>query len=918
MAANLLLPAIKALGSSSMKKAVTGVAKDKAKNFVTGKKRSSRRGALVKSEGGSKKQTRVGSVSSTTPMVGRYKVETVTDKPDNVGKPSKVSYDTINNQLDSIIGLTNVLKKTSAAKIKNAENRRKAERKASEKSKKRQRESLLEKGAGKALGVAGNLLGRSTGGFDPLRFLAMIFLGNLVKWFNEEGSKISAFLRTGLALMNNAGKLIKAGLKTLGRAFRGSLKLIGKVPRIIGKLGRGIGKTILGVGRRLGRALSSIGRGLKNYIGRVLGRLRIPGFRPRPSSSKPPKPDGQRLTLTGSGAGLGTAAQQRGRSATAGFRSPGRYRAPGEALAGGTFRSQQTRAQLTGPQSTAVPGSLRSRFRQFSASAETGTLFGGKGARFQRGANRFLKMLFGITKPQDVKKLKDASPVLKKGSNFMKGARIPVVGPMIVFALTALDPNPETGGIGRAAFKAIGTGLGEFLGFGIPIPILGPIIGGLVGEVMGDAAYELIVKKSPAKAGQKIMDAVTATANFFGPIMEWGKGVVTRFFDSLPKVNVFGQEFLNPFGFTEVPKALMNAFFGKDQKKGEVKQLTGQSKQISEGSYYHQPGVGYFRVGGAGEYLGATEEEARAKLGLSPTTNINPNVSASSPEGYVSSLMPQSKASAFYKAMGINEQMWKTYKDTIASIETSGYSLADSYKAIGGSGDAYDGRYQMGRLARMDAAQALGIPTPSREELRNNAQLQEDMFLAYTYKNYTYMSGASSQFDSASNVQKLQYLGYAHNQGHAFATDWLKTGVISSVDGFGTKGTKFTDKLAKTLKPYLSGSTPKVVTDGGARPVTPQNQDQSESVAPSSSTPAQIKPSTQSQKQMSSGISGISRQLPYEETGGTTVVMAPGSNRGGGVMGGGRRAGTPVIMGSGDVVNSYYKSQLLGFLYKQG
>ena len=46
--------------------------------------------------------------------------------------------------------------------------------------------------------------------------------------------------------------------------------------------------------------------------------------------------------------------------------------------------------------------------------------------------------------------------------------------------------------------------------------------------------------------------------------------------------------------------------------------------------------------------------------------------------------------------------------------------------------------------------------------------------------------------------------------------------------------------------------------------------------------------------------------------------MAPGSNRGGGVMGGGRRAGTPVIMGSGDVVNSYYKSQLLGFLYKQG
>lgn len=875
MAANLLLPAIKALGSSSMKKAVTGVAKDKAKNFVTGKKRSGRRGALVKSEGGSKKQTRVGSVSSTTPMVGRYKVETVTDKPDNVGKPSKVSYDTINNQLDSIIGLTNVLKKTSAAKIKNAENRRKAERKASEKSKKRQRESLLEKGAGKALGMAGNLLGRSTGGFDPLRFLAMIFLGNLVKWFNEEGSKISAFLRTGLALMNNAGKLIKAGLKTLGGAFRGSLKLIGKLPGAILRLGKGVGKTLLNVGKRLGKAFISIGRRLFKFIRGLLGKLKIPGLPRLPRGGPTPKgptPKGRVPT-------------PKGRVPTPKALPPGNKRVTPRA---GNPRLQQP--PTTSPQAPKVkPKPLTS-------------------------VNKFLKKLFGITKPQEVESLRKAAPTLKKGSNFMKGARIPVVGPMIVFALNALDPDIS---LGEAAFKAVGTGLGEFLGFAIPIPVLGPIIGGLVGEVMGAAAYSLIVEKNPAKAGQKIMDAVTATGKFFGPILDWGKGVVVKFFDSLPKIKLpfGGPEVINPLAlvppmlFTDVPKALMNAFFGKPTEKGEVKKVESEpERMMTEQEYYNA------RV----EDHGLPDTYEQYKSQFTGSTSPSSNLSASSPQGYSSSLMPQSKASAFYKAMGINEQMWKTYKDTIASIETSGYSLADSYKAIGGSGDAYDGRYQMGRLARMDAAQALGIPTPSREELRNNAQLQEDMFLAYTYKNYTYMSGASAQFDSASNVQKLQYLGYAHNQGHAFATDWLKTGVISSVDGFGTKGTKFTDKLAKTLKPYLSGSTPKVVTDGEARPVTPQNQDQSESVAPSSSTPAQIKPSTQSQKQMSSGISGISRQLPYEETGGTTVVMAPGSNRGGGVMGGGRRAGTPVIMGSGDVVNSYYKSQLLGFLYKQG
>ena len=85
-----------------------------------------------------------------------------------------------------------------------------------------------------------------------------------------------------------------------------------------------------------------------------------------------------------------------------------------------------------------------------------------------------MKKLFGINKPQQIQNLRRAAPTLAKGSSFMKGARIPVVGPMIVFALNALDPDVS---IGEAAFKAVGTGLGEFLGFAIPIPILGPIIG---------------------------------------------------------------------------------------------------------------------------------------------------------------------------------------------------------------------------------------------------------------------------------------------------------------------------------------------------------------------------------------------------------------------------------------------------------
>ena len=208
-------------------------------------------------------------------MVGSYKVETVPDKPDEVGKPSKISYETINNQLDSIIGLTNVLKKTSAAKIKNAENRRKeAERKAAEKAKKRQRESLLEKRAGKALGMAGNLYGKATEGFDPIKFFTMIFLGNLFNWITNNGSKITAFLKTGLALFNNVGKLLKSGFKLLGKTFKAAFKLVGKLASPIIKLGKGIGKAIRGVGKKLGSAFGKIGKSLKKFVLGVIKKLR--------------------------------------------------------------------------------------------------------------------------------------------------------------------------------------------------------------------------------------------------------------------------------------------------------------------------------------------------------------------------------------------------------------------------------------------------------------------------------------------------------------------------------------------------------------------------------------------------------------------------------------------------------------------
>ena len=210
-----------------------------------------------------------------------------------------------------------------------------------------------------------------------------------------------------------------------------------------------------------------------------------------------------------------------------------------------------------------------------------------------------------------------------------------------------------------------------------------------------------------------------------------------------------------------------------------------------------------------------------------PGSRMSDDFSAPSPKGYESKLKPSGDSKSMYKKLGINENVWKTYKDTIASIEVQGMSLDKGYSIAGGSGGLYDGRYQMGKMAKADAAQMLGIPVPSRQEYRNNPQLQEDMFIAYTAANHKYLMAKSPEFRNATPLQRMQYLGYAHNQGWSKAAGWLETGVVSSTDGFGTKGTKFTDKLAKTLKPYTDRDvTPAESTEQKPQPAQTQQPQQ--------------------------------------------------------------------------------------------
>jgi hypothetical protein len=162
-------------------------------------------------------------------------------------------------------------------------------------------------------------------------------------------------------------------------------------------------------------------------------------------------------------------------------------------------------------------------------------------------------------------------------------------------------------------------------------------------------------------------------------------------------------------------------------------------------------------------------------------------------------LVPGYSGGGFVEKMGMTRSQFEIYKREVANIESKG---SGGYAAIGGAGDHYDGKYQMGEVAKMDAARILGEQFPghdaaSRAAFRADPAMQERYFEAYTKANHGYMM-SDPLFADASPQRKLEILGYAHNQGWSKALDWLNTGEVGR-DKFGTKGTKYVDAINKAF-----------------------------------------------------------------------------------------------------------------------
>lgn len=164
---------------------------------------------------------------------------------------------------------------------------------------------------------------------------------------------------------------------------------------------------------------------------------------------------------------------------------------------------------------------------------------------------------------------------------------------------------------------------------------------------------------------------------------------------------------------------------------------------------------------------------------------------------------PQESYDIVGEEIGLDPAVWDIYRTELAAIESRG---SGDYTAKGGAGDHYDGRYQLGRMAKADAGQLLGIDLAhdavSREAFRSDPTLQEQALAAYTVKNHQYMM-SNKKYRNLSPENKAAVLAYAHNQGHGGAKEWLNTGDVGS-DFWGTKGTKYSNAISNALSNYTS------------------------------------------------------------------------------------------------------------------
>jgi len=127
------------------------------------------------------------------------------------------------------------------------------------------------------------------------------------------------------------------------------------------------------------------------------------------------------------------------------------------------------------------------------------------------------------------------SPAFKGAKPFLSKffGKIPIVGPLVVGIVSLLSGEPA----GQAIFKTMGAALGGLLGSFIPIPIIGTLIGETIGVFVGDLLYAGLFEGGIGAIGQKLKDTFMTIFNAGKAVTDWVGGGIKAFINNIIKTD---------------------------------------------------------------------------------------------------------------------------------------------------------------------------------------------------------------------------------------------------------------------------------------------------------------------------------------------------------------------------------------------
>lgn len=903
--------------------ALKGAAKGGVKKALGRKKKRGGPGSPGDEEGGDIIQSPSGSIVPTSPLMGDiiipYPEQPAKVRPDTT---QVVNFKTITEQLESIVALTSTLEKVSGQSVKTKKKIKETNRKNKEKAAKRAKEDKREGGG--ALGYIGGKIGEVAEASGIMAFLGNILTGFVVVKLLP---LIPGILQS-IKFMGGNLHYFYLGFRGIGEAFKAGNKAFQKrLPKMIANL-KEIGKPVT-------QAFGKVGQRIKNLfakLGNAVPRIITKGLDAVGDAAKSVTQGVKNLgrVITGNTRGSQLGASAKALEKLTGTSGRGVQQATAGALRMRRMHGDEAARMYKGLIDNGMSNAKASKYvmnqirsGKLTSAPLKGTLAGGlKGSKVFKG---------GVIKTgkRAVIKFLGKGPIVKKALR-----NIPIVGPIIVGVTSLLAGEPAA----QALFKVGGTLVGGILGAFLPIPILGPIIGEIVGEYVGDLMYVLLMGGGPGAVMERMKQDITNVMSAGQMALDWvGRGF-DRFMKGIPKLEMpwyvswmFPDDMksipnplwlLNPMNILDKMGLFWKAFFTDDAVEvGKVEKKEKKQKQNTSGGASQPPSQppkrSSFRKGpsGTAQYNKALQNynQSQQPQTVQPQTPVVPTSGQNTSSGEAMATGLRTGASQYIGGSSdyhIDTQFMKTVpmEQKVAMVD----QMAAGYA-------------KQGRVMEFSNQGVAGETWDTNMTYDQKVKLLERAFAAHSHSRYSDRNSidyyipkkGDSRFDKSAEGAEIlvptvgaSSATYASggNYGNYIEIKDEKGNVISRT---GHGDTRFGPKSGTVQITPGSTKSPPTYTVAGITydvatglPISGHEKEEEPQI-----TPAQPPASTPQ---------SVERQASYDKPAGDDVqtpVILPPKQKPMAPTGGG---GQIVPIGSGNVLNSYYKSQLLGFLYKQG